>query len=66
MDPTPTDPLLTIPEVAELLQVSTLTLAAWRSRGEGPRYVKLGAKMVRYRRADLDAWVAEGAATVNG
>jgi predicted DNA-binding transcriptional regulator AlpA len=33
------------------------TLEALRSRGGGPAYVKLG-RTVRYRVADLDAWVA--------
>jgi len=26
-------------------------------RGQGPRHFKAGEKLVRYRRADLDAWI---------
>ncbi len=33
------------------------TLAAWRLRQQGPAYVRLGAH-VRYRRCDLEAYVA--------
>lgn len=33
------------------------TLAAWASRGEGPPFVKVG-RSVRYRKSDLDAWLA--------
>jgi hypothetical protein len=43
---------------ASELGVAPATLAAWRSRGTGPAFVKLGAKLVRYRRADLSAYIA--------
>ena len=35
------------------------TLANWRSAGRGPRWVKLNRRMVRYRGADLNDWLAE-------
>ncbi len=35
------------------------TLAAWRLRRQGPAYVRLGT-CVRYRRADLAAFIAAG------
>ena len=34
-------------EVAELLRVKKLTLANWRNKGKGPKYIKIG-NMVRY------------------
>lgn len=57
-------------EVADLLVVNVRLLAAWRSRGVGPPYVKLGGR-IRYAREDLDAWVVAqrvvpGEAKVNG
>lgn len=52
-----TDTLLTAVEVADVLGVSTQTLAYWRSRREGPRSFKMGPRSVRYRRSDLDAWL---------
>lgn len=48
-------------EAAASLGISALTLRNWRTRGKGPRYHKIGARMVRYRRADLAAFI-EGAA----
>ena len=33
------------------------TLDTWRSRGRGPKYVKIGGK-VFYRISDLDAFIA--------
>lgn len=47
---------LTTQEAAEALGVRPCTLEAWRSRGTGPRYVKLG-RAVRYRAADLDDYI---------
>ena len=50
---------LLMPEaVAVELGVAPATLAAWRSRGTGPAFVKLGPRLVRYRRADLSTYVA--------
>jgi hypothetical protein len=41
---------------ADLLNVSVRTLQAWRVRGGGPRFVKLG-RAVRYTLADLESFV---------
>jgi excisionase family DNA binding protein len=45
-------------QAARYLNLSPRTLQAWRRKGDGPRYLKLGAA-VRYDRADLDAWLEE-------
>jgi predicted DNA-binding transcriptional regulator AlpA len=50
--------LLTDVELADLLGASLQTVRNWRWRGEGPRYVKLGGRMVRYRPADVAAFIA--------
>lgn len=52
-------PLLTIDQAAAYLAVPKATLYTWRTRraGFGPRAVKFGG-CLRYRRSDLDAWVA--------
>ncbi len=42
--------------LAEYLDVSVRTVQGWRSRGGGPRYVKLGRR-VRYARPDIEAWL---------
>jgi predicted DNA-binding transcriptional regulator AlpA len=43
-------------EAAEMLKVSMKTLPAWRSRGQGPAYVKCG-RAVRYLETDLDSYL---------
>lgn len=52
------DDLLLPATVAVLLALTTKTLEQWRWRGIGPRFLKLG-RLVRYRRSDVDAWLAE-------
>ena len=50
---------LVVPEdAARELVVTPGTLAAWRSRGRGPAFVKVGS-LVRYMRCDLQAFVAD-------
>lgn len=56
METTATIALLTEREAAEFLAVSPATLNAWRTRRQGPRYIKLG-RAVRYQQADLAAWL---------
>jgi excisionase family DNA binding protein len=53
--------LLTQDEAAKFLRLPPRTLETWRVRGGGPRYIKISRRSVRYRRADLDAWVASRA-----
>ena len=52
--------LLTLPQVAEQLGVPLGTVYAWRTRGLGPRGVRVG-KYVRVRQSDLDSWVEQQA-----
>lgn len=55
---TPADPLFDQREAAAYCHVGCpRTFAEWRRLRKGPRYVKLGS-LVRYRRSDLDAWIA--------
>ena len=56
---TPGD-LLDEREAAAILGASVQTLRNWRWRGEGPRFRKIRMRLVRYRRADLQAFI-EGA-----
>ena len=43
-------------EAAKILGLQKSTLEAWRSRGGGPQFVKLG-RAVRYRGEDLEAFL---------
>jgi excisionase family DNA binding protein len=49
-------------ELADLLRVSVSLLERWRAAGDGPRFVRLGRRVLRYRKADVDAWLLERAA----
>ncbi|HET8899315.1 MAG TPA: helix-turn-helix domain-containing protein [Rhodanobacteraceae bacterium] len=56
--------LLTDVELAALYGVSLQTVRNWRWKGEGPRYVKLGARCIRYRPQDVQAFIDSGDAKV--
>jgi predicted DNA-binding transcriptional regulator AlpA len=56
MLPVSTDRLFNSEEAAEYLGVSDRVLSDWRYRRQGPAYVKLGHRTVRYRPADLEAF----------
>ena len=47
-------------QVASILSVSVSTLRNWRWRGEGPAFIKVGSRLVRYRPDDLQAFVNDG------
>ncbi len=51
---------LTEREVAALLGLSVATLRAWRHRGKGPRFLRLG-RSVRYLPADVADFVRASA-----
>ncbi|HEY8125991.1 MAG TPA: helix-turn-helix domain-containing protein [Methylocystis sp.] len=57
----PQEALLNEAQAANHLNVSVRTLQQWRVSGRGPLFTKL-SRAVRYRRADLDAYVARGVA----
>jgi predicted DNA-binding transcriptional regulator AlpA len=46
------------PEAAEYLGCSGALLRLQRRLENGPRYYRLGSRLVRYRRNDLDKWIA--------
>jgi len=50
-------------EAAAILRVEVRTLRNWRALSKGPRFRKIGERMVRYHRSDLEAFAAgsEGA-----
>lgn len=50
------DPLLTVEQVAHWLGKPKATLYAWRSRGLGPRAIRVG-NVLRYRRSEVERWL---------
>jgi len=51
------DKLMTRREVAEMLGMQPNTLARWAWKKEGPPFIKVGPKAVRYRRSEVMAWL---------
>lgn len=60
-----TEALYDAEELAERLKVPVSTVRYWRSRGEGPPAVLVG-KHLRWRPADVDAWLGALSGDVSG
>ena len=45
-------------QVAEFLGVTVYALRRWRFEKRGPDFIKLEARLVRYRQEDIEAWLA--------
>lgn len=57
--PTPNDTLLDTAAVAALVGNRARTVMKWRKKtGEGPPFVRVNRRTVRYRRSDVDAFIA--------
>ena len=56
-----TDYLDVLPQAlaAKYLGINENTLRCWRREGFGPVYFRAGAKVIRYRKVDLDKWINE-------
>jgi predicted DNA-binding transcriptional regulator AlpA len=50
--------LLDVKQAAAALSVAPATLENWRWARRGPAFVRIGLRRVRYRVADLRAWLA--------
>ena len=50
---------MTPQQAADYLNISVRTLAGWRQRGIAPPSIKMPSGARRYRKADLDRWIAE-------
>src|SRR5215831_9915118 len=51
--------LLTPQAAAARLFVKPTTLERWRRAGRGPRCVRIGRRVIRYRVTDVDRWVTQ-------
>jgi len=64
--PSPSAPLpnpgdyISTDEAARILGVSRQSMCNWRWKRQGPRFHKIGARLVRYHRADLAAFIEAG------
>jgi len=60
------DALLTAAQVSKITGMSETALAQGRYRGTGPVYLRLSARTIRYREADVQAWIDASARTQTG
>ena len=44
--------------LAKMIGMSLETVQQWRTRGEGPPFVKVGPRCVRYRTGDVRDWMS--------
>lgn len=55
-----TSKMLTSPETATFLGLQPTTLEIWRTRGKGPKFIKLGNSKqspIRYLESEVIAWL---------
>ncbi|MFG0251291.1 MAG: helix-turn-helix transcriptional regulator [Phycisphaerales bacterium JB038] len=52
------EPLLAPAALATELGVTTKTLERWRMTGDGPPFLRISRKVIRYRKADVEAFLA--------
>lgn len=52
--------LLSTEELADYLGVTVATLYEWRTKGKGPRAVRVGRNL-KFRPADVDRWLDQQA-----
>lgn len=50
--------LMTAKEVSKYLRISEAALYIFRCSGTGPNYIRLNDRLVRYRKSDVDKWLA--------
>lgn len=51
--------LLTTPDAARVLGMKAAALESWRWRGEGPPFVRVTARAIRYRPEDLKRFIED-------
>jgi len=51
------NPLMNEKEAAKYLGLSARTLQNWRNRGDGPKFLRISRRAVRYRQEHLDDWL---------
>lgn len=51
------DTLIRRTDVPRYIPIAAQTLARWAVEGQGPRFVKLGRRLVAYRAGDLREWL---------
>jgi excisionase family DNA binding protein len=56
-----TGPYYSPESAAQYLDIPLSTITDWRQKGVGPRFLRVGRRLVRYTKTDLDAFMASSA-----
>lgn len=56
---TPVEVIHTPAALGERFGMTTGALAQMRYKGNGPKFIKLGGKQVRYRESDIQDWLEQ-------
>lgn len=51
------DTLIRRADIPRYLPIASQTLARWAVEGQGPRFTKLGRRLVAYRAGDIREWL---------
>jgi excisionase family DNA binding protein len=54
-----TEPLMKKSEVADLVNVRSITIDRWVQKGQFPRPVLVGPKSTRFRRDEVERWLKD-------
>ncbi len=46
-------------QASEYLNFTQRALQSWRLKGDGPLFIRISARAIRYRIEDLDAWLED-------
>ncbi|MBT3361579.1 MAG: AlpA family phage regulatory protein [Rhodospirillales bacterium] len=52
------DALIRRADLPRYLPIASQTAARWACTGEGPRFIKIGRRLVAYRAGDLREWLS--------
>lgn len=57
------DEWMTLPQCATLMRMTKAAIAQLRYRGVGPRFYRISAKTILYKRSEVVAWMESRACT---
>ena len=62
----PDTALIDSAELAALMGVATSTVKRWSRNGDMPQGRRVGPRLLKWNRKEIEAWIKEGCPKVNG
>ena len=66
MSTKPESVLIDSVELAALMGVATSTVKRWSRNGDMPQGRRVGPRLLKWNRKEIEAWIKEGCPKVNG